>query len=153
MRNFPRYGSVIWCLHVRVTHWGWPKTAQAVRGKLEEIVRSGTDSFAIYELADFWRDDTTRRRSITELFSSSSTKRSELGVTTRKCQNCPVREAAASSRVQQFKLEHDFKVLRMQRMWRCTERALLSRCTKLEDYGKKASFAALNWETETASCT
>jgi hypothetical protein len=27
-----------------------------------------------------------------------------LGVTTRKCQNCPAREAAASSRVQQFNI-------------------------------------------------
>jgi hypothetical protein len=26
----------------------------------------------------------------------------------------------------------------------------LSRCTKLRDYGKKASFAALNWETQPA---
>jgi len=32
-----------------------------------------------------------------------------LGVTTRKGQNCPAREAAASSRVQQFELEHDFQ--------------------------------------------
>jgi thiosulfate/3-mercaptopyruvate sulfurtransferase len=29
----------------------------------------------------------------------------------------------------------------------------LSRCTKLGDYGKKALYAALNWETQPANCT
>src|SRR5271166_2746447 len=40
----------------------------------------------------------------------------------------------------------------MPRPARCTaprsSASLVSRCTKLGDYGKKASFAALNWETQ-----
>jgi hypothetical protein len=32
-----------------------------------------------------------------------------MGVTTRKCQNCPAREARRCSRAQQFEVEHDFQ--------------------------------------------
>jgi DNA-binding CsgD family transcriptional regulator len=43
---------------------GLAKTMRAVRGKLEEIVRSGTDDLsrdnAVSRLANFWRDDATR---------------------------------------------------------------------------------------------
>jgi hypothetical protein len=50
-----------------------------------------------------------------------------------------------------FGVEHGLSLLPgLEERW-CV--GLLLRCTKLGDYGEKASFAALNWETQLANCT